>query len=47
VEQLGTRGELLRKNSIARAFFGLRLEDKRFAKYFKKFAGTTVIDLRP
>jgi uncharacterized RDD family membrane protein YckC/DNA-binding transcriptional ArsR family regulator len=28
-------------------FFGLRLKDKRFARYFDKFAGTTVIDLRP
>jgi uncharacterized RDD family membrane protein YckC len=27
--------------------FGLRLKDKRFARYFDKFAGTTVIDLRP
>ena len=28
-------------------FFGLRLKDKRFARYFDKFAGTTVLDLRP
>jgi uncharacterized RDD family membrane protein YckC/DNA-binding transcriptional ArsR family regulator len=28
-------------------FFGLKLRDKRFARYFDKFAGTTVIDLRP
>jgi len=26
---------------------GLRLEDKRFIRYFDKFAGTTVIDLKP
>jgi uncharacterized RDD family membrane protein YckC len=26
---------------------GLRLKDKRFARYFDKFARTTVIDLRP
>jgi uncharacterized RDD family membrane protein YckC len=25
---------------------GLRLEDKRFVRYFDKFTGTTVIDLR-
>jgi len=28
-------------------FVGLRLRDKRFARYFDKFAGTTVVDLRP
>jgi uncharacterized RDD family membrane protein YckC len=28
-------------------FVGLRLKDKRFARYFDKFAGTTVIDVRP
>lgn len=28
-------------------FFGHRLEDKRFLRYFDKFAGTTVIDIRP
>jgi uncharacterized RDD family membrane protein YckC len=28
-------------------FFGLRLKDERFVRYFDKFAGTTVIDLRP
>lgn len=28
-------------------FFGFRLKDKRFARYFEKFAGTTVIDMRP
>lgn len=28
-------------------FFGLRLKDKRFSRYFDKFAGTTVIDIRP
>lgn len=28
-------------------FFGYRLEDKRFLRYFDKFAGTTVIDIRP
>lgn len=27
-------------------FFGLRLKDARFIRYFDKFAGTTVIDLR-
>jgi uncharacterized RDD family membrane protein YckC len=27
--------------------FGYRLKDKRFMRYFDKFAGTTVIDLRP
>jgi uncharacterized RDD family membrane protein YckC/DNA-binding transcriptional ArsR family regulator len=27
--------------------FGHRLQDKRFSRYFDKFAGTTVIDLRP
>jgi len=27
-------------------FFGLRLDDKRFLRYFDKFCGTTVIDLR-
>jgi uncharacterized RDD family membrane protein YckC len=27
--------------------FGYRLRDKRFARYFDKFSGTTVIDLRP
>jgi len=27
--------------------FGYRLKDKRFTRYFDKFAGTTVIDLRP
>jgi uncharacterized RDD family membrane protein YckC/DNA-binding transcriptional ArsR family regulator len=27
--------------------FGYRLKDKRFARYFDKFSGTTVIDLRP
>lgn len=27
--------------------FGHRLEDKRFMRYFDKFAGTTVINLRP
>jgi uncharacterized RDD family membrane protein YckC/DNA-binding transcriptional ArsR family regulator len=26
---------------------GIRLKDKRFLRYFDKFAGTTVIDLRP
>jgi uncharacterized RDD family membrane protein YckC/DNA-binding HxlR family transcriptional regulator len=26
---------------------GLRLEDERFVRYFDKFAGTTVIDMRP
>jgi uncharacterized RDD family membrane protein YckC/DNA-binding HxlR family transcriptional regulator len=26
---------------------GYRIEDKRFMRYFDKFAGTTVIDLRP
>src|SRR3990170_5001590 len=26
---------------------GLRLKDKRFVRYFDKFAGTTVIDLKP
>jgi uncharacterized RDD family membrane protein YckC/DNA-binding transcriptional ArsR family regulator len=28
-------------------FFGLMLKDKKFLRYFDKFAGTTVIDLRP
>jgi uncharacterized RDD family membrane protein YckC len=28
-------------------FFGYRLKDRRFARYFDKFSGTTVIDLRP
>jgi uncharacterized RDD family membrane protein YckC/DNA-binding transcriptional ArsR family regulator len=27
--------------------FGYRLKDERFARYFDKFSGTTVIDLRP
>jgi uncharacterized RDD family membrane protein YckC len=27
--------------------FGYRLKDKRFARYFDKFTGTTVINLRP
>jgi len=27
-------------------FFGYRLKDKRFARYFDKFAGTMVLDLR-
>jgi uncharacterized RDD family membrane protein YckC/DNA-binding transcriptional ArsR family regulator len=27
--------------------FGYRLKDKRFIRYFDKFAGTTVIDIRP
>jgi len=27
--------------------FGLRLKDERYIRYFDKFAGTTVIDLRP
>lgn len=27
--------------------FGYRLKDRRFARYFDKFTGTTVIDLRP
>ena len=26
---------------------GLRLQDERFIRYFDKFAGTTVIDLKP
>jgi len=28
-------------------FFGIRLDDRRFLRYFDKFSGTTVIDLRP
>jgi len=28
-------------------FFGYRLKDKRFLRYFDKFTGTTVVDLRP
>jgi hypothetical protein len=28
-------------------FFGYRLGDKRFMRYFDKFAGTIVIDLQP
>ena len=28
-------------------FFGLRHKEKRFIRYFDKFAGTTVIDIRP
>jgi uncharacterized RDD family membrane protein YckC/DNA-binding HxlR family transcriptional regulator len=28
-------------------FFGYRLKDKRFIRYLDKFAGTTVIDIRP
>lgn len=28
-------------------FFGHRLKDKRFIRYLDKFAGTTVIDIRP
>lgn len=27
--------------------FGLRLKDKRYVRYFDKFASTTVVDLRP
>jgi hypothetical protein len=27
--------------------FGLMLKDKKFLRYFDKFAGTTVINLRP
>jgi uncharacterized RDD family membrane protein YckC len=27
-------------------FFGMRLKDKRYTRYFDKFAGTTVIDMR-
>lgn len=27
--------------------FGYRLKDRRFVRYFDKFAGTTVIDIRP
>jgi uncharacterized RDD family membrane protein YckC len=27
--------------------FGHRLKDKRFLRYLDKFAGTTVIDIRP
>lgn len=27
--------------------FGLRLKDERYLRYFDKFAGTTVLDLRP
>lgn len=28
-------------------FFGYRLKDTRFLKYFDKFTGTTVVDIRP
>ncbi len=28
-------------------FFGLRLKDRRFIRFFDKFSGTTVIDLEP
>jgi uncharacterized RDD family membrane protein YckC len=27
--------------------FGLRIKDQRFIRYFDKFAGTTVVDLKP